>query len=450
MPNYRTSNYNVIFEENGKFVFVNLLTSAIATVDKERYDKINEIMNEPNKDWKNEYEKLKNDLVYGGYLVEEDFDELQHLKIMNYSRRFDSSSMNFTIMSTMKCNFDCIYCYESHEGADMDIETAEKVADYISEVAKNKRSIGIGWFGGEPLIKFDIMKFINEKVIKSCQEYKTQFYSSISTNGYLLSSEKAKLFDELKIHNVQITLDGPPEYHNKYRPLKGGGPTFNMILNNIKNLLESTKETKLSLRVNVGPDNYNAIPELLDMIEFLPKERMRVYFRWIFQGSDTVKDIHREVMNFRKKNSFEKLAEFYYFASEKGFEVFLPILSQPIYCEYDTLSAILIGPKAEIYPCTVAVNEGSEFGHINNKKIEYDSSKFLSWHKHNAFEDEVCKKCKLLPVCFGGCRNAIANEGVRGCPEEATDIESFARLWYTVKDTERRLKARFKNESIKI
>ncbi|WP_202695777.1 radical SAM protein [Petrotoga sp. 8T1HF07.NaAc.6.1] len=218
MLRYKNSNYNVIFEDGDKVVFVNLLTEAIATVNKEKYNKIKEIMESPNKEWSREYADLKNDLIYGGYLIEENFDEIQHLKAMNYRSRYDASFISFTIMPTMRCNLDCIYCYETHEGPTMDEKTTETVANYISTVAKSKRRIHIGWFGGEPLLKFDTMKYINEKVIKACEEYKTNFSSSISTNGYLLSAEKAKLFDELMIRNVQITLDGPKEYHDKYRP----------------------------------------------------------------------------------------------------------------------------------------------------------------------------------------------------------------------------------------
>jgi uncharacterized protein len=449
VPKYKVSNYNVIFKDGEKVIFVNFLTKAIARVDKEKYNIIEKILNSPNENWEGEYAKLRNDLVYGGYLIEENFDEIQHLKMTNYKTRFDSSVVSLTIMPTMKCNFDCIYCYESHEGASMDKETASNIANYISKIAKNKQGISIAWFGGEPLLKFDIMKYINEKAIKMCEEYKNNFSSSISTNGYLLTLDKAVLFDQLKIRNVQITLDGPAEYHNKYRPLRGGKPTFQTIFNNIEGFLKFTKEASVNLRVNVGPDNYNKIPKLLDMFETLPKDRIKVYFRWIFQGSEVQKEIHREVMNFRDKDSYEKLAKLYYCAGEKGFKIFLPIVSESVYCNYDTISSILIGPKGEIYPCTVDVREGSEFGRITEEDFEYDKTKFLQWHKHDAFQDEECKKCKLLPICMGGCRNSIVNNGIRGCPEEAGALESFAKLWYFVKVAERKLGV-IVNESFKV
>ncbi|QTA38012.1 radical SAM protein [Thermosipho ferrireducens] len=436
MIEYKESKYNVWFEEGEKVVFVNYLTRAIATVNKDRAKMIKEILENPNKNWNGEYKKLKEDLIYGGYLVNKYFDELQHLKMMNYISRYDTSSPIFTIMPTLQCNFDCVYCYESKEGPSMRYEIAERIVDYLCEIARKKRKISIGWFGGEPLISFEIIRYINERVAKVCEEYNSEFHSSMSTNGFLLSEDKARYFDELKIRNVQITLDGPPEYHNKYRPLKGGAETFDKIYNNMKKLLEVTETTQISLRVNVGVENYDHIPQLLDMFDEFPKERMRIYFRWIFQGGEDKNGFYKKLHEFKGLNSFKKISKFYVKAAEKGFKVFFPILTQSRYCEYDSVAATVIGPEGEVYPCTVAVMKGSEFGKVTENGIEYEKEKYLYWYKPDAFEDEECKSCKILPICMGGCRNAKMG-GNKGCPEEKRDMEHFAKVWYFTKKLEK-------------
>ncbi|ONN26484.1 radical SAM protein [Thermosipho affectus] len=439
MNKYKKSKYNVSFEEDNKVIFVNYLTRAIATVDKEKAEMIKEILREPNREWKEEYKKLKDDLIYGGYLVNKYFDELQHLKMLNYISRYDTSSPVFTILSTLQCNFDCVYCYESKEGPSMTQETAQEISDYLCEIATKKRKISIGWFGGEPLVNFDVIKLINRNVIETCDKYHTDFVSSISTNGYLLDEDKAKYFDELDIKNVQITFDGPPQYHNKYRPLKGGKGTFETIYNNTKRLLEMTKETHISLRVNVGVENYDKIPELLEMFDDFPKERIRIYFRWIFQASEDNREFYAKLHEFKGLNSFKKISKFYIEAAKKGFKVFFPILTQNRYCEYDSVSSTVIGPKGEIYPCTVAIAKGAVFGKVTKNGIEYEKEKYLYWHKPDAFEDEECKNCKILPICMGGCRNARL-QGSKGCPEEKRDVEHFAKVWYFTKTLENKCK----------
>jgi len=444
MADLKISKYNIFFEDyEGNMIAVNLLSRAIARVNKEKYEKIKEILRDPNREWKGEYEKLKRDLVFGRYLIEEQFDELQHLKMLNYTARFDRSSTTFTIMPTFECNFDCVYCYEKKTGPSMREETTQRIANYICKVSERKRTIHIGWFGGEPLIEFDTIRLINEQVKKVCEENKTNFSSSISTNGYLLDEKKALLFEELGIRNVQITLDGPPEFHDRYRPLKGGQGTFHVIFKNMSILLEETESVMVTLRINVGPDNYDSISNLLDMFEDFPKSRMRVYFRWIFQGSEDNKEFHTKVREFRGygREAFEKLAIFYMEALKRNFNVMLPILTHHMYCEYDSISSILIGPRGEIYPCTVAVNEGEEIGRITEKGLEYDKVKYLNWHRLDPFEDEKCRECILLPLCMGGCRYTRVRNGYRGCPEERKAVESFARLWYVVKKHEKQSKS---------
>ena len=436
----KSSKYNVFFEDKDKVVCVNFLSKAIARVDKEKYGKIKEIIEKPNKNWEGEYEKLKKDLLLGGYLVDKRFDEIQHIKMLNFMERFDSSSITFTIMPTMECNFDCVYCYEAKTGPSMDESKTKEIARYISRIASQKKSVHVSWFGGEPLLKFDTIKFVNEYVKDACEESKTNFSSSMSTNGYLLDDEKAKQFDELKITSVQITLDGLPEYHNKYRYLKGGGPTFEKIYSNMKNLLKVTKDVSVNLRVNVGPDNYGSVNELLNMFDDFPKERMLIYFRWIF-GSDNAKDFYARVQKFQGKQPYRKLSKFYIEAVNKGFNVLVPILGKNVYCEYDKISSILVGPKGELHRCTVMNN--SPIGKLTEEGPKYDSIEYEKWHKPTAFEDEDCMECKLLPLCGGGCRLSRMN-GYKGCPEEVSDIEGFARLWYAVKEKEKEKANTFK------
>ncbi|WP_129408290.1 SPASM domain-containing protein [Marinitoga lauensis] len=66
------------------------------------------------------------------------------------------------------------------------------------------------------------------------------------------------------------------------------------------------------------------------------------------------------------------------------------------------------------------------------------NKKHLKWHSYNGYEDKKCKECKILPLCHGGCRNA-ALRGSKGCPEEKRETESFIKLWYRVKNFEKKM-----------
>ncbi|APT76338.1 hypothetical protein LN42_08055 [Marinitoga sp. 1137] len=430
---YKESYYNYFLEIDEVPVLVNLRTGAIAEVKRENVQKIKEILKGNIVD-----EELFEQLKYGGYIVEEGYNEYEEIKMRNYKARFDNSKAMFTIIPTFQCNFDCIYCYETKRNKIMTIEKAEEIADYIINISKNKKTISIGWFGGEPLMNFKVIEHINMKIIG---ESEAELFSSMSSNGYLLNYIDVSKFDELKIKNVQITLDGIEETHNKYRPLIGGGKTFDKIIKGIEKLFENTEKTNVSIRVNVGPENYDKIEELFEYLEKFPKERMKIYFRWIFQASEKNKDFHVHVRDFRKENSFTKLSKLYEMAINRGYKVMLPILNGDMYCEFDNVYNMVIGPEGEIYPCTVAVEEGMEMGKIENGKIKLETKKHLKWHSHNGYEDKNCKECKILPLCHGGCRNAALN-GNRGCPEEKRETESFIKLWYKVKKFEKKMVVR--------
>ncbi len=440
--NFKPSKYNVSFYDKGKLVLVNLLTKAIAEVENKNEEIVKEIIKNPDKSFKLKYPELFENLKYGGYIVPSEFDEIQHLKILNSIERFDRSVANVTIMPTMQCNFDCIYCYEKKEGPVMGPSTVDTVIMFLKKMVRDKKIVNLGWFGGEPLVAFDLIRYINSTISKYASSQNTKFNSFITTNGYLLTEEKINEVEKLNIRSFQITLDGPPEYHNRYRYLKGGGSTFDRIYSNLKLLFGNTEHTTVKIRVNVGPDNYNSIDKLLDLLSPFPKDRFLVYFRWIFQGSATNFSFHNEVRAFQgtPKEKFIKLSNLYYKAIERGFDVMLPILSGNFYCEYDRINSVLIGPEGNLYLCTVAVNKDEKSGRITPDGPVYNSMLFDKWHSFSAFNDEQCLKCPLLPLCMGGCRNARMKGISRGCPEELGYIEEFTRLWYRVEKAKRRAK----------
>ncbi len=443
MGDVKASKFNVLFkEDNGTQVLVNLLSKAIAEVDKENETVVRKLLANPNDPelTQKHHDTLEN-LKYGGYIVDAEFDEVNHLKLINFMERFDRSAISVTVMPTMQCNFDCVYCYEDKTGPIMSPTTADTVANFLENMTAQKRTVSLGWFGGEPLIAFDLIEYINSRVIEAAERNKTEFNSFITTNGYLLDAEKSRKLEKLNVRSLQITLDGPPEYHDKYRILKGGGPTFDRIYSNIKTLFKETQTVTVKLRVNVGPDNYSSVGRLLDMLEEFPKDRFLVYFRWIFQGSEKNPLFHRKVREFEgtPKEKFQKLAKLYYMALERGFDVMLPITNSNVYCEYDRVSSVLIGPKGGLYLCTVRVGDKYRAGRITPDGPVYDSVLYETWHGFSAFEDSKCLNCPLLPLCLGGCRNARMNGMGRGCPEELGYIEEFAKLWYRVQ--------KFKKES---
>ncbi|WP_416197617.1 MAG: hypothetical protein ACFWUA_08455 [Sporanaerobacter sp.] len=124
----------------------------------------------------------------------------------------------------MNCNFDCIYCYEKNErqNVTMPKDVQDKIVEFVKQQTKYVESINIGWYGGEPLLAFDVVKDISERVMNICKEKDIMYSSFIVTNGYKLTKDISADLERLHINSAQITLDGTEDTHNKRCPLKGG------------------------------------------------------------------------------------------------------------------------------------------------------------------------------------------------------------------------------------
>lgn len=165
-----------------------------------------------------------------------------------------------TLSVTEDCNFRCKYCVysgfyqytRSHSNKYMDFTVAKKAIDYyFSLLNEGKRynplrKPAIGFYGGEPLLNF--------KLIKKCVEYLESTYAnyevlySMTTNGSLLDKEKANWLTKHDF-SIFISLDGPEEEHNRHRVYRNGKGTFKDVMKNISSIMAGKYENVRALPV---------------------------------------------------------------------------------------------------------------------------------------------------------------------------------------------------------
>ena len=147
-----------------------------------------------------------------------------------------------TVLTTLQCNFACDYCLQGDHGdwnktaAKMSMETAAKLADWIEARldALGSKSFAMTFFGGEPLLNMPVVYYLSERLWDACQARGISMYSSIVTNGLLLTPDMVDRLTPYGLGGVKITLDGDRDTHNRMRPLRGGQGTFDRILQNIR------------------------------------------------------------------------------------------------------------------------------------------------------------------------------------------------------------------------
>ncbi|MEM0113980.1 MAG: radical SAM protein, partial [Metallosphaera sp.] len=159
-----------------------------------------------------------------------------------------------TLLLTYNCNFDCVYCFQ--KGFRRAISVSENVMRGFVNYIKRKeggRKVRVTFFGGEPLL--ELRKI--EDISKSLSGLKYSF--SVVTNGSLLTKSVAERLISLGLSHVQITLDGPREVHDKRRHYLDGRGSYEVILNNLRNLQDMVN---VILRINVDVKNLDEVDVL--------------------------------------------------------------------------------------------------------------------------------------------------------------------------------------------
>ncbi|MCL1820262.1 MAG: thioether cross-link-forming SCIFF peptide maturase [Oscillospiraceae bacterium] len=143
------------------------------------------------------------------------------------------------------CNLRCGYCFAdtgsfSSERGCMDIHTAKKAVDFLIERSGNRRNLEIDFFGGEPLLAFDVIKQAVEYARKLEKIHNKQFRFTLTTNGLLLNDDViSHINSEMK--NVVLSLDGRNEVNDTHRTTIGGKGSYDVIVPKFQKVASTRK-----------------------------------------------------------------------------------------------------------------------------------------------------------------------------------------------------------------
>lgn len=173
---------------------------------------------------------------------------------------------------TKRCNLRCIHCYALAEGEDYkgrELSTVEGRA-LIDDLAQFGVPV-ILFSGGEPLLRDDLPELIDHAARKGLR-------AVISTNGTIITEEKAQMFARSALSYIGISLDGIGEVNDRFRGKKGA---FEMALAGVRNVKKAG--IKVGLRFTINRSNYQEIPEIFDLIEKEDIERV-CFYHLVYSG----------------------------------------------------------------------------------------------------------------------------------------------------------------------
>jgi len=356
-----------------------------------------------------------------------DYDEMNILE-KNYNIYHNSNDyFEITLIPTYRCNFKCIYCFETDDKTSVwNKEKVQNLKKYSKETFKNRKIIKISLFGGEPMLEWELLKEYLDYVHLLKEKYCFMLELAITTNGYLIDNEKyiKELFADYKIGAIQITIDCSKKYHNTRRILKNNGKTYDKIIQNIKKIISyliiHNIETQVHLRVNLLNNMPDEIIPLLNEFNKEEKKYIKIFFRSIW---------NTKTFNTKNSNAQNNLQGFYALAKKQNYNLFLPENERTYaYCEAGSgKNSVHINPDLTIWKCTNDLEtKNSKLGFINNNgKAILNSNLINEIENMSPFKDAKCIKCKFLPICWGGCLLSFIAEGKRKCAEISKHKENI-------------------------
>ncbi|MBO5613911.1 MAG: radical SAM protein [Prevotella sp.] len=377
------------------------------------------------------YKNFKNwaYLIKARILVERPEDDLNVYLADVQKNRYNNADVALTILPTRGCNFGCIYCYEQDRPMKhMDEQTERAIIGFLKSNTNMKR-LSVVWYGGEPLINFPSV----ERLSKAFLQMGIEYSAKIVTNGYLLTSDIADKIESLCIRNIQITLDGPEAVHNQRRMLLGGQPTYRIIMDNLKYLLQVNKSVTIDIRTNVDRRNmeeYNTFYQNFKTEVDNPRVNLYPGFVSDLLSSECVSAEHNISAGGYKAQFALDIYDKY------GIEIksFLPKYRRHS-CVASKYWAFVIGPEGELYKCWRMVgNKQQEIGNVNNLKI--DMAKFSRYIIGVDYTlDPKCLACEFITLCGGGCplvrmRNKYEGLTMNHCCPEKSHMEQLMEMRY--------------------
>jgi len=312
------------------------------------------------------------------------------------SRRFE-----VTAVLTLECNLACPYCFEEPFRGTLVMTDATAdllVAQLIEQMAAGL-DILVDFYGGEALIRLDLLLAIASRLQKAATQHGVSFSFNLFSNGVLLTRPTVEKLLPLGLQAVRTTLDGPPDIHNTQRPFVSGRGSFDTILSN---LVAVHDILPLKIGGNYTRDNYSRFPELLDhLLEagVNPARLRDVSFSPVMPKADgTGLGDHGSTC----ACTAEPWAiEAHLFLREEIIQRGFPTEKLgPSACMIEFEKDWVVNYNGDIYKCPVFMGDASmRIGTLAEGVGDYRKS-----HRLDIWKNDECLDCAYLPLCFGGCR----------------------------------------------
>ena len=327
------------------------------------------------------------------------------------------------------CNLACKYCF-AEEGeyhgrrALMSLEVGKKALDFLIANSGNRTNLEVDFFGGEPLMNFDVVKELVKYGRSKEKEFNKNFRFTLTTNGVLLNDDIME-FANKEMSNVVLSLDGRKEVNDVMRPFRNGLGSYDLIVPKFQKLAESRNQTNYYIR---GTFTHNNLDFSKDVLHFADLGFKQMSIEPVV-GDDTEQYAIKQEDLPKIMEEYDSLAKEFIKRKKEGrgfnfFHFMIDLEQGP--CVAKRLSGcgsgteyLAVTPWGDLYPCHQFVGQdefllGNVFEGIKKQDICNE------FKLCNVYAKEKCKECFAKYYCSGGC--AANSYKFHGSITDAYDI----------------------------
>lgn len=350
------------------------------------------------------------------------------------------------------CNLACKYCF-AEEGeyhgrrALMSYEVGKRALDFLIANSGNRRNLEVDFFGGEPLMNFQVVKDLVKYGREQEKIHNKNFRFTLTTNGVLLNDEIMDFLNR-EMSNVVLSIDGRKEVNDRMRPFRKGAGSYDLIVPKFQKLAKSRNQTNYYVRGTFTRNNLDFSKDVLHLAD-LGFEQISV--------EPVVADSAEEYA-LREEDipvicsEYDKLAQEMIKRGKNGkcfnfFHFMIDLSGGP--CVAKRLSGcgsgneyLAVTPWGDFYPCHQFVGEeaflmGNVYEGIKNTGVQKE------FKDSNVYSKEKCRNCFAKFYCSGGCaansykfHQSINNAYDIGCELQKKRIECAIMIKAALADEE--------------
>lgn len=376
---------------------------------------------------------LLEQLISGGFLFLGEVDELLQIRKTYWDAR-GATPLVITITTTMDCNLGCYYCYESRTKEKIASTNIDSLVTSVRESLQMSKSssLHIDWYGGEPLLNFDLLVGASFALQELCLQMGVAYRASIISNGTHWPDDIAGFISAHMIRQVQISFDGMEENHNKRRKYRreyrsdSVKSSFQLAVETVSQLV---KCVRVDIRYNMDSKNTQ------DLIPFIKFSSSLGWYSAlvpaVFQParisaySERANFLKTSQLTLEQFDSFRNLARLELNGVAKIEESEVPDgypFPKTSVCAALAKHSQVIGADGLSYRCGLQVGEKHRaVGVVFHPVLIEPQLTFKDknwWETFDPTLQPSCSKCSFLPICGGGCPKKHLEQDVGALKEQ--------------------------------